>query len=268
MNENAKDYALKALTVSCGICAIPYSASNVHELVNNADMAVYHVKHTGKNAVMVYSEAKDQKIEMEATQSLYREGVYSGYASTIYALTAAIDTKDHYTFSHSKNVAYYAGELAQIYGMNEECADIVREAGLLHDIGKIGIPEEILNKPGKLTADEYEIMKGHVENSIGIIRHLPSLDYVIPAVIGHHERYDGKGYPRRIAGRDIPVMARMLGIADSFDAMVSERSYKKSMETKEALAIIREEAGKQFDPELAALFVEAVENGRIQVSQY
>ena len=268
MNKNAKDYAMKALTVSCGICAVPYSASTVQELVNNADMAVYHVKHTGKNAVMVYSEAKNQRTEMEVKQSVYREGVYSEYASTIYALTAAIDTKDHYTFSHSKNVAYYAGELAAIYGMNQECIDIVREAGLLHDIGKIGIPEEILNKPGKLTDEEYEIMKGHVENSIGIIRHLPSLDYVIPAVIGHHERYDGNGYPRRIAGKDIPLMARMLGIADSFDAMVSERSYKKSMKTGQALGILREETGKQFDPELVTLFTEAVENGRITVSQY
>lgn len=268
MNKNAKDYALKALTVSCGICAIPYSASTVQELVNNADMAVYHIKHTGKNAVMVYSEAKDQKTEMEASQSIYREGVYSEYASTIYALTAAIDTKDHYTFSHSKNVAYYAGELAAIHGMNEECIGVTREAGLLHDIGKIGIPEEILNKPGKLTDVEYEVMKGHVENSIGIIRHLPSLDYVIPAVIGHHERYDGNGYPRRIAGKDIPIMARMLGIADSFDAMVSERSYKKSMKVEQALRILKEEAGKQFDPELVVLFTEAVERGRITVNQY
>jgi putative nucleotidyltransferase with HDIG domain len=132
-------------------------------------------------------------------------------------LTAAIDTKDHYTFNHSKNVAYYAGELARAYGMNENCIEIVKEAGLLHDVGKIGIPENILNKPGRLSSEEYEVMKTHVENSIGIIRHLPSLDYVIPAVLGHHERYDGKGYPDGSREKTF-LMARILCWADSFDA--------------------------------------------------
>ena len=108
-------------------------------------------------------------------------------------------------------------------------------------------------------------MKEHVENSIGIIRHLPSLDYVIPAVIGHHERWDGRGYPRRIAGEDIPLSARILCIADSFDAMVSKRSYKDAYDTERALSIVRNEAGRQFDPQLAELFVALVENGTITV---
>ena len=101
-------------------------------------------------------------------------------------------------------MAYYATSLAKALNYTTEMVEIIRQAALLHDVGKIGIPEHILNKEGKLTDEEYEIMKGHVEASIGIIRHLPSLDYVIPAVIGHHERYDGNGYPRRIAGEDIP----------------------------------------------------------------
>ena len=104
-------------------------------------------------------------------------------------------------------MAEYAGILAEEYGMSEDFIELVREAGLLHDIGKIGIPEHILNKPGRLEPEEYETMKGHVEAAIGIIRNLPSLDYLIPAVIGHHERYDGKGYPRGIAGEDIPLSA-------------------------------------------------------------
>ena len=98
-------------------------------------------------------------------------------------------------------MAYYATELGKALGMNNDVVEIIREAALLHDIGKIGIPESILNKTGRLTVEDYEVVKGHVEASIGIIRHLPSLDYVIPAVIGHHERYDGKGYPRRSPGR-------------------------------------------------------------------
>lgn len=265
LNRHSKEYSMKALTMSCGVCAIPYTASTVQELLGNADLAVYTVKRSGKNAVMVYSEGTVQKKDSEGI--VRSKSGYSEYASTIYALTAAIDTKDHYTFSHSKNVAYYAEELARGFGMNEECIDIVKEAGLLHDIGKIGIQEDILNKPGKLTEEEYEIMKGHVENSIGIIRHLPSLDYVIPAVIGHHERYDGKGYPRRIAGEDIPLMARILCIADSFDAMISVRSYKRSMPVEKALSILEEEAGRQFDPKLVPVFVNLVKSGTIKIAE-
>ncbi|MBR5590105.1 MAG: HD domain-containing protein, partial [Anaerotignum sp.] len=243
--------------------------SNMKQLLDNADMALYQAKHSGKNKVMIYSigEVEEAHTNQMDGGTGYREGIYSEYASTIYALTAAIDTKDHYTFSHSKNVADYATKLATAYGLNKESVAIIEEAALLHDIGKIGIPEHILNKPGRLSAEEYEVMKQHVENSIGIIRHLPSLDYVIPAVIGHHERWDGRGYPRRISGEDIPLSARILCIADSFDAMVSKRSYKDAYDTEHALNVVRSEVGRQFDPQLAELFITLVENGTIQVSK-
>ena len=265
--QKGQMYRQKALTASVGICSIPYAASNMKQLLDNADMALYQAKHTGKNKVMIYSigEVEDARTAQMDNGTGYREGIYSEYASTIYALTAAIDTKDHYTFRHSKNVAEYATKLAKAYGLNKESVAIIEEAALLHDIGKIGIPEHILNKPGRLEAEEYEVMKEHVENSIGIIRHLPSLDYVIPAVIGHHERWDGRGYPRRIAGEDIPLSARILCIADSFDAMVSKRSYKDAYSTERALRIVSDEAGRQFDPQLAELFVKLVENGTITV---
>lgn len=253
-------YQLKALTMSCGICAAPYMASSVEELIANTDFAVYTAKRGGKNQVVVYSE--EAKVQNQAAE---RAGGYDTYASTIVALTATIDTKDHYTFSHSQNVAAYASQLAKAYGMNQEFAGIVREAGLLHDIGKIGIREDILNKPGKLTADEYAIMKTHVENSVGIIRHLPSLDYVIPAVISHHERYDGQGYPRGLAGENIPLMGRMLCIVDSFDAMVSKRSYKNAMSIDAALETLERERGRQFDPVLADLFIKLVRTQQIEV---
>lgn len=268
MHVKSENYSLKRLTLSCGICAIPYTAANMDELIHNADMAVYHVKRSGKNAIMVFSAGiLQENQENMGTIQWYHSSAYHEYASTIYALTAAIDTKDHYTFSHSKNVAYYASELARAYGLNQECVDIVKEAGLLHDIGKIGIPEDILNKPGTLTEEEYEIMKGHVESSIGIIRHLPSLDYVIPAVIGHHERYDGRGYPRRIAGEDIPLMARILCIADSFDAIVSKRSYKEPQSVERAVQILEEEAGGQFDPKLVPAFIKLIQSGKMDVKK-
>ena len=261
MNLNASDYKMKTLTVSVGISVAPFGASSATDLVNNADMAVYHVKHNGKNAIQVF----DVRVQdTNAKEDAANVQVYHEYETTIYALTAAIDTKDHYTFNHSNNVAQYAIKLASLYGCNSDMIEIIRQAGLLHDVGKIGIPEEILNKPGKLTEQEYEIIKGHVEASIGIIRHLPSLDYVIPAVIGHHERYDGKGYPRGIQGKNIPILARMLCIVDSFDAMVSKRSYKAGMPVEKALAVIEQEAGRQFDPDLAVLFVDNVRNGQIK----
>lgn len=260
MHESKELYQLKTLTMSCGVCAAPYMASTVEELIANTDFAVYTAKRGGKNQVVIYSE--EAKIQSREAK---RASGYDAYASTIVALTATIDTKDHYTFRHSQNVANYASQLAKAYGMNQDFVDIVREAGLLHDIGKIGIREDILNKPGKLNDEEYAIMKTHVENSVGIIRHLPSLDYVIPAVISHHERYDGRGYPRGLAGENIPLMGRMLCVVDSFDAMVSKRSYKNAMSIDKALEIIQRERGRQFDPVLADLFVELVRTNQIEV---
>lgn len=264
MNKRAADYALKALTVSVGICCIPYGSTTLKQLLDNVDMAIYQVKRNGKNAIMIYSAGPQTEDQKYQSNTVRKEEIYSEYAPTIFALTAAIDTKDHYTFSHSKNVAYYSTELARAFSLNEDTVEIIREAALLHDVGKIGISEQILNKPGRLTQEQYEVMKGHVENSIGIIRHLPSLNYVIPAVIGHHERYDGKGYPRRIAGEDIPLSARILCIADSFDAIISKRSYKEAYSIEYALEILDQEAGKQFDPQLTYLFINLVRTGVIK----
>ena len=264
MNRDCVETYLKPLTVSCGICAIPYGAASLQELVSNADCAVYHVKRSGKNGIRVYSDGIIGIRDTDEGLAKKHKSMYSEYAPTIYALTAAIDAKDHYTFQHSKNVAYYAVSMGEALRTSEEYREILKESALLHDIGKIGIPENILNKTGKLTDEEYEVMKRHVEASVEIIRHLPSMDYVIPAVIGHHERYDGRGYPRRIAGRDIPLAARILCIADSFDAMVSKRSYKSSMSVDFAINELEKGAGTQFDPELVPTFVELVRTGVIK----
>ena len=263
MNKTSSDdYTLKAITVSAGISAYPFGCSDVKELMENADMSVYFIKHNGKNGIKVFDVA-EHGMKDDCIQDC--KDTYSNYESTIYALTAAIDTKDHYTFRHSNNVAYYASALSRAIGMNEEFTEIVRQSGLLHDIGKIGIPETILNKPGKLTNEEYDVIKQHPESAVAIIRHLPSLDYVVPAVLGHHERFDGRGYPRRISGHDIPLAARILCIADSFDAMISKRSYKDSMALEKVLHILEEEAGGQFDPELVPVFIKEIRSGSINV---
>lgn len=249
------------LTVSVGICAAPYMASSPKELYRNTDMTVYTVKRAGKNAVQMYSAEIFPK---KAPAAAHKSG-YSENADTIYALSAAIDAKDHYTFRHSQNVAYYGAALAKAAGMDQDLVEIVREAGLLHDIGKIGVREDILNKPGKLTEEQYDAVKKHVENTVNIIRYLPSLDYVIPAVLSHHERYDGTGYPNQLSGESIPVTGRILAIADAFDAMTSVRSYRDAMTKEAAVRILRIEAGKQFDPHLVRTFIELLDSGNLEL---
>ncbi len=267
INRGKGDYTLKALTLSVGICAAPYGAVTYKQLVDNTEQAVYQVKRSGKNGVAVYAAANEARTgEEKLTQKELQER-YSEYATTVYALTAAIDAKDHYTFKHSENVAYYSTRLARAIGLDEDSVEIINEAALLHDVGKIGVPETILNKQAPLTNEEYEEMKKHVDHSVGIIRHLPSLDFVIPAVIGHHERYDGTGYPRRIAGEDIPLYARILCVADSFDAMTSDRVYKKAYSVEYALNVLEKQSGKQFDPRLARVFAEEFRRGNIELQK-
>lgn len=251
----------KFLTFSAGICSYPSLAANAKQLLSYANMAVFQVKQHGKNQIAVYNmqEPMPETIKKQEIHEL---------TPTIFALTAAIDAKDHYTFNHSRYVSEYAAKLAEGAGMASNLVEIIRQAGLLHDIGKIGIPDAILTKSGRLTPEEFSIMRQHVERSIEMIRHLPSLDYVIPAVLGHHERYDGKGYPRGIAGEDIPVSARCLSIADSFDAMISKRSYKNRMPLEDALAEIERNLGTQFDAGLGRLFVKMVREGKIEVIYY
>ncbi len=262
INSKRKNYKMKRITVSCGISTIPFLANNVTELINDAELAIYHVKRNGKNNIRI-STGQIVKRNDDYEEVEHKSEVYSEYAAAIYALTAAIDTKDHYTFSHSNNVAYYATELAFGLNMDKDSIEIIKEAALLHDIGKIGIDENILNKKGRLTDHEREIMNTHVENSVSIIKHIPSLTYVIPAVIGHHERYDGNGYPRGVRGNDIPLFARILCIADSFDAMLSKRAYKDTRSIEFALMEVGKCAGTQFDPDLAAIFIELVKSGKI-----
>lgn len=253
----------KELTLSVGIGIYPYAAANSKELISNTEMAVFTAKQNGKNRMVVYTMEEIVHKQNEVKEDT-RE-VYAQYAPTISALTAAIDVKDHYTFHHSANVAQYATILAKALGLNAEHVELIREAALLHDIGKIGIPEAILNKEGSLSNDEYRLIQTHVENSISIIRHLPSLDYVIPAVLGHHERWDGKGYPRGLKGDENPIAARCICVADTFDAMTTKRSYRAPLPLETAMEEIRRGANTQFDPKLANLFIKLIEDGEITV---
>jgi HD-GYP domain-containing protein (c-di-GMP phosphodiesterase class II) len=178
------------------------------------------------------------------------------FLGTLEALTASIDAKDRYTCGHSQRVALLTQQLARAAGMSEEQVKRMHIAGLVHDVGKIGVPENVLLKPGKLTDQEFEWIRLHPEIGYRILKDIPQLSDVLPGVLHHHERWDGGGYPAGLAGRDIPHVARLISLADSFDAMSSTRTYRSAMDRQRVLAEIRACAGTQFDPELAPLFLE------------
>lgn len=189
-----------------------------------------------------------------ANVALYEEQ-QAMFLGTIGALTAAIDAKDRYTRGHSARVALLSAQLAQAIGLDHEEVESIRIAGLVHDVGKIGVPEAILTKMGRLTDEEFEAIKLHPEIGYNILKDIPPLRATLPGVLYHHERYDGRGYPKNLAGTDIPLIARIICLADTFDAMSSTRSYRPAMPREKVLAEFERCAGTQFDPELVPAFV-------------
>ncbi|MBV8781754.1 MAG: HD-GYP domain-containing protein [Phycisphaerae bacterium] len=177
------------------------------------------------------------------------------FMGVLNGMTAAVDAKDTYTCGHSERVGLLASRLATAAGLSTEQAERYRLAGLVHDVGKIGVSESVLSKTGRLTDAEFAQMKKHPEIGYQILRDIPLMDDILPGVLHHHERYDGKGYPTKLAGEDIPLIARVLALADTFDAMSSTRSYRPAMPRDAVLAEIKRCSGTQFDPTLAAAFV-------------
>ncbi|MGH7243445.1 MAG: HD-GYP domain-containing protein [Phycisphaerales bacterium] len=173
---------------------------------------------------------------------------------TIEALTAAIDAKDPYTRGHSERVAALSKQIALAYGLDEAEAERIRTSGVVHDVGKIGVPERVLCKPGKLDDEEFALIKMHPEIGHRILKGVLLLEHTLPGVLHHHERFDGRGYPHCLSGEQIPLQARILGIADTFDAMSSSRSYRPAMPREKVLAEIARCAGSQFDPSVVEAF--------------
>ncbi|MEK6702823.1 MAG: HD-GYP domain-containing protein [Planctomycetota bacterium] len=182
---------------------------------------------------------------------LFEEQVRT-FVGTLRAMTAAIDAKDPYTRGHSDRVAWFSRALALQVGFTEQEAQRIHVAGLVHDVGKIGVPEAVLCKPGRLTEEEFAHIRRHPEIGHGILVGIPQMSDVLPGVLHHHERYDGKGYPHGLAGEAIPLQARIIAVADTFDAMSSTRSYRSARPRDVVLAEIARSAGTQLDPGLAA----------------
>jgi HD-GYP domain-containing protein (c-di-GMP phosphodiesterase class II) len=177
------------------------------------------------------------------------------FMGTLEALTASIDAKDRYTCGHSLRVASLTQQLARRAGLDDHTIGRMRVAGLVHDVGKIGVPESVLLKPGALTSEEFDWIKLHPEMGYRILKDIPQLNDILPGVLYHHERWDGGGYPKGLAGEEIPLMARIIALADAFDAMSSNRTYREARSRREVLTEITQNAGRQFDPSLAPLFV-------------
>ncbi len=175
------------------------------------------------------------------------------------ALVAAIDKKDHYTSGHSERGGFLTRLIAEEFGLSQTELQIMEWAGLLHDVGKIGIPEEILCKPGKLTPEEYEVIKQHPRMGYEILKPISSLGMVLDGVLYHHEHPDGSGYPEGLKGDQIPFVARIIHVADTFDALTSTRSYRQAFSVEKAFEIIRTERGTRIDTEVADVFFRAFE---------
>ncbi|QDU35195.1 Cyclic di-GMP phosphodiesterase response regulator RpfG [Poriferisphaera corsica] len=183
------------------------------------------------------------------------EDAQSMFIGTLHALTNAIDAKDSYTHGHSERVALMSRNLAEAAGFDATFVERTYIAGLLHDVGKIGVPESVLSKPGRLSESEYDQIKQHPEIGSRIVSGIRQMSDLIPGVLCHHERWDGCGYPNKLAGNDIPIMGRIIGLADAFDAMSSNRTYRQAMNLNEVLSEIVRCRGQQFDPELVDVFV-------------
>lgn len=242
------DSAYKNVTLSMGFSIYPDMAANKDDLINQADMALYHSKNLGKNSIHFYQDVLLSIKKSISSDNQHMIGVFKALLSTISA-------KDKYTLGHSERVSQYAVILGKALSLNLKDISMLQYAGLLHDIGKVEIPKLILSKNGVLSDDEYNLIRQHPIFSANILEPLSSMKQLIDYVIHHHERFDGSGYPHGIKGKSISLGARVLCIADSFDAMLSDRPYSKSMSMKEAFQELKRHSGSQFDPDLVDIFI-------------
>lgn len=187
------------------------------------------------------------------------------YRGTVESLRLAVDAKDSYTKNHSDRVALYSKLIGEQLKLPEDQLEILYDGALFHDIGKIGIPDSILQKPGKLTDEEYDDIKNHPSIGAKIIAPAKIFEPIIPIVKHHHERFDGRGYPSGLKGTDIPLLARIVTVADSFDAMTSDRSYRPRFTLVKALDELENGKGTQFDPDIVDAFIIAFKEHREEI---
>jgi HD-GYP domain-containing protein (c-di-GMP phosphodiesterase class II) len=202
----------------------------------------------GKSDVK-YLQEKMERLNKRANQ---------GLIEAIFAFAKTIELKDHYTGEHVERTVYFATRLAEGRGLTKEEVLHIKQAAILHDLGKVGISERILLKPAKLTVQEFKEIKKHPLIGVDIIRPIHLLHDIVPLIMYHHERWDGKGYPEGLKGEEIPMGARIIALADTYQALISNRPYRKAFPKTEAKDIIKRMAGSQFDPGLVKIFLKII----------
>jgi diguanylate cyclase (GGDEF)-like protein len=239
------------ITLSAGCADTGPGTNQVGSLCLAAELALTQAKQLGRSQVSDFHTISSGNADPYELNKFLQDGTIA----TIQALAAAVDAKDSYTKGHSVRVAEYAADLCRAIGGSDAEVELVYRTGTLHDVGKIGVPDAVLKKPGPLTAEERAIMETHPALGEIIVMKVPQLQDTLPGVRHHHERWDGKGYPDGLAGEDIPRLGRILAVADTFDAMTSDRPYRRGLALTIALEEIEKNAGVQFEPELAIAFV-------------
>jgi diguanylate cyclase (GGDEF)-like protein len=239
-----------SVTASAGVAGFPHQAFDRDELIRLADSALYWAKEHGKNRVHVY---RPDVVELAELRRLAHGPDRAARFRAAASLAKAVDARDTYTGSHSTRVAELSAWIAHRLGLDREHIELTRLAGSLHDLGKLAIPEEILRKPGPLTDPERLVLQRHPEIGHRMLESL-GVDPVAEWVLHHHERWDGTGYPERLRGEEIPLGARIIFVADAYDAMTSDRAYRGRLTPREAIEELQRCSGTQFDPEIVAAF--------------
>lgn len=241
-----------SLTVSIGIAVYPQHSKEKMGLIMAADSALYQAKRLGRDRVCAYKAGIGVRASDPSHVSMFLQ---DPTGSAIKVLAAAIDARDPYTRNHSENVSRYALLIGKHFGLDNEQLELLHMAARLHDIGKIGVPDCVLEKPASLTEDELKLVKTHPQVGVSIIRGSQNLDLILPGILYHHERYDGTGYPSGLAQEEIPLFARIIAVADAFDALTSNRPYRKGFSISKAIEVLKNNSGTQFDPKVVEAFL-------------
>jgi len=256
------------VTVSVGVADFRPGMKDRHELIEHADMALYQAKDDGRNLIRIWKEKMgedENAVDHYSAQELKKKfvllsdqmrGTYMEYTN---ALVKAVDAKDPFTKEHSQNVSGRAVEIARALGLADSEVEIIKYAGLLHDVGKIAVSQDVLVKKEPLTREEFDLLRKHPVIGVNILKEIRFLEKEIPIILHHHERYDGKGYPHGLKGREIPLGARIVAIADAFDAMSSGRGYKDKVPLASVIAELKRGSGTQFAPEIVDAFIGILE---------
>jgi diguanylate cyclase (GGDEF)-like protein len=240
------------LTISIGVASYPENAKTKEELLKLADEALYKAKSCSRNKVELYFSVLDE-LKQDLDQS------EAELVNSTKMLIRIINAKDKYTFGHSERVGRYAVWIAEKIGLPVDEIKTIKIGAFLHDIGKIEIGAEVLTKRGSLTEEEFELIKKHPFWGVGIIKAVESLNHTLPLIMYHHEKFDGTGYPKGLKGIQIPLHARILAVADSFDAMTTNRPYGKRKTTGEAIEELKRCQGTQFDPDIVEAFLDVLQ---------